>query len=947
MATVDCHRVRHIQCAPSGIVATALHPDGSYLAVLRGSGSVELWMTDGQAASPLSAVASALDSNAAPGWAVAATVPGSAHVPLQCLAWAPIKSRAVPGVEGCRLFAASLSGSIVEVDFVARDLRVVADSNAGSVWSLAAFSLAKYSGQAGAGALFAAGCEDGSVRLFALRPASTVLTLLASCPGTEGRVMAVGWHPTTPALFAGTATGSVRGFDLGAVAAAAVAAFEAEQGVRSAAAASRARQRAAAAAGEKEEEGEEAKGGSSGTEAPRTLAGPRPSVHFSVEAHALGKRGKGVAACVWCLAVSGDMLVLTGDSTGSVCAWEGRTGVAAASTPIARHMGDVLALALAEGVGEGARLLVASGGADGRVVLSSTVPSSVVGGHRAWARVGAHSAHVAPVRALALSGRAGGEWIVSGGADGCVCSARAAHLAAGAGARAEGPRRYPPVGSGRGGGAFASSPSAGLIATYTGGAVCVWGLPEGDSIAGPSLLLQIDTPRVGPGAEAAPLATPSALALSADGTWLAYAGGSDVVPRLVRLALGGPNGSLLPTAVPFIGGGGTSAPSTPSHLALVALPLATLLLAVGGGRLAVYLLTPSGAAWSYSLPMPGQGGEGVRAHAGTAATALLAAGGEGEASPAPPRRRSATVDSSMGPASEGEGDEEGGWKAGRGGSGTTNAITLPFSFSAAAESNGSAVTALLATSTRHVHVYTLRPSWGELAHSLPRLPSAPSALTLACDGRATVVLTRDGGLTVMDTRTGAALTWGEGGGGNGGASTLPRALASRLRSDPPFALLSLPGCVPGGARLVAIGSETLASISVAPPPAPAPAKPAPPGGKRGRAAAEAPPAGPSSALTLTTSVAEGFRTLLFGGLASIDPAPAPAALGAKRGRGGEGKGAPPSAPALVLVELPWRAVAAQLGLGVGGDRASSIVDPSDTLARQGQGLRRTARYGRG
>lgn len=119
-----------------------------------------------------------------------------------------------------RLFSASLYGSITEWDILACGPKVNLlilleiwidlnfgkksyDSFGGPVWSMAG----------SASNLLAAGCEDGSIRLFDASEEDT-LTWKKTFLKQEGRILSCCFHPTTEEIFTGASDGTIRQFDI-------------------------------------------------------------------------------------------------------------------------------------------------------------------------------------------------------------------------------------------------------------------------------------------------------------------------------------------------------------------------------------------------------------------------------------------------------------------------------------------------------------------------------------------------------------------------------------------------------------------------------------------------------------------------------------------------------------------------------------------------------------
>ena len=263
------HRVRFVDYAPSGVVHMSLHPNGRHLAVARENGDVELWACDAvpepaaQQQQQRLGDAPGTKGDAPPAWVIVSVVPGRALVALRALSWARATCPSVAGslFEGAHLLAASLNGSVYEVNWAALTLHACADVNGGAAWSLSVQPLMVTHAAGGrsacAGNLAAVGCEDGCVRVYHVRTTSpdsaaggsyhlgggsggVEATLVATCPGTDGRVLCVAWHPSLPVVFSGTSTGVIRGWDVSGAASAITAEARAatERRVAAAAAAS-------------------------------------------------------------------------------------------------------------------------------------------------------------------------------------------------------------------------------------------------------------------------------------------------------------------------------------------------------------------------------------------------------------------------------------------------------------------------------------------------------------------------------------------------------------------------------------------------------------------------------------------------------------------------------------------------------------------------------------
>ena len=218
-----------------------------------------------------------------------------------------------------RLFAAGLNGVIYEVNFETARKSDPIDSYGGALWDLRAVSHQQ---------LVAAACDDGLVRLFrpkgtyaddmedpefvkALKPYSSKMippsSLVSEDPvdkglefemglaGSDGRVLSVAWHPTESALFAGSSTGSIVGWDL------------------------------------------RKNSSNFGRAVIRMQLGTGDG--------AKNDPSKSNNTMIWRLQVLADFSVVSGDSLGHIQVWDGRSGTL--KHTFRHHDGDILSLSLA------------------------------------------------------------------------------------------------------------------------------------------------------------------------------------------------------------------------------------------------------------------------------------------------------------------------------------------------------------------------------------------------------------------------------------------------------------------------------------------------------------------------------------------------------------------------------------------------------------------------
>lgn len=471
------HKCNFLDFKPAEIVNSALHPNGNWLAVVRANGNLELWATSTNNGQPLVEESEQEDKNVSSGlsaWQLSTVIPGAARFPIQTLCWVEMEMKSEFVIDGARLFAGGLNGDVYEAMWSSKVLRKVADSNGGAVWSIAAYSLVKVGGLEDYGSIVAIGCEDGSVRLLHASPSSNDLEHIVSCSGTDGRTQSLGWHPSLPVLFAGSAQGTVRGWDFTEVTQKILTAYEhlkisRTADIEAARKRNEIRRRMARRMAEKRKAAQESDSDSSSSDTDDsdsdsdsdsdddgtvdfdqlfnrgTTVGPQPVIGFQVETGRIGinetpdegvtvqatksKRFQTVKAIIWSLVVASDFTVITADSLGNVTTFDGRMGVPSASLPIIRHEGDVLSIAITEHAAETIKkvpgaseppsasdaivsktITIVSGGMDGYVHVASRPVNT-----SKWISVASHTGHTHPVRTVAV--HPGNKFVVSGSAD--------------------------------------------------------------------------------------------------------------------------------------------------------------------------------------------------------------------------------------------------------------------------------------------------------------------------------------------------------------------------------------------------------------------------------------------------------------------------------------------------------------------------------------------------
>ncbi|CAK4203443.1 unnamed protein product [Aphanomyces euteiches] len=165
------HRCRFLKYEPSTITSMGFNSIGDMLAVARQNGDVELWNTSLRY------------------FYLHAVVAGRSSAVISSVQWTNTN----------RLFAASLDGSVSEINLDTLRFMNSTHANGGPIWCM------QYKAQA---QMLAVGCEDGRIRLFEIIDDEPLQ--FHKVVGTTGRrVVSLAWHASSDALFSGNDEGVI------------------------------------------------------------------------------------------------------------------------------------------------------------------------------------------------------------------------------------------------------------------------------------------------------------------------------------------------------------------------------------------------------------------------------------------------------------------------------------------------------------------------------------------------------------------------------------------------------------------------------------------------------------------------------------------------------------------------------------------------------------------
>jgi len=204
---VVVHRMRHLQYHPKPILCIRATPpsvEDACIAISRENGSVEVKAVNQK-------------------FRTIATVAGYRDKQVNTLAWtcaSADNSNPIPTLVG-----ASQDGTLFIVDFSTRQIVGITPSGGGAVFALTSLCQTKACANHSCSPIVAAGCEDGSVRLYRVDRPGQKLEIVSTIPSTGAAVLSLAWRNnkkmdgssdidcTGSVLFAGVADGTIRRYD--------------------------------------------------------------------------------------------------------------------------------------------------------------------------------------------------------------------------------------------------------------------------------------------------------------------------------------------------------------------------------------------------------------------------------------------------------------------------------------------------------------------------------------------------------------------------------------------------------------------------------------------------------------------------------------------------------------------------------------------------------------
>jgi U3 small nucleolar RNA-associated protein 4 len=382
---VSVHRVRHLNYRPKPIICLASTPfdsqAGDYVALSRDNGNVELRSPDEKCKTVATVVGMSSRTVDVMAWTCGACSdeehPGSTFHETHSRA----QSRRT-------LLGASRDGTIFIIDFVHGRTAAVTGSGGGGVFYLVSLC-GKKSCSGSCPQLVAAGCQDGSIRIYHVVKDNGIakLELVSTVPCAGTAVLSLAWHRSKDntldgsVLYAGVADGTIRRLDC-------VSSHERQTGMSI----------------------------STGTVMSNEAQIWKSTLRMTVESY-----GRSTPTRVWALKALADGTLVSGDSLGHVQLWDGNTGTLLQSFDQNDNKADVLTLAVS-----GNECRVFASGVDSRVICIERPVTTPIAGQPKWIMTHAQRPHTHDVKAMAMckqrDGKHTNELLCSGGVDTKLCT---------------------------------------------------------------------------------------------------------------------------------------------------------------------------------------------------------------------------------------------------------------------------------------------------------------------------------------------------------------------------------------------------------------------------------------------------------------------------------------------------------------------------------------------
>ncbi|KAG2469950.1 UTP4 protein, partial [Polypterus senegalus] len=164
MGEFKVHRVKFFNYMPSGIRCMAYNSSTDKLALARLDGSIEIF-------------------NISNNYFQEKVIPGNDSRSIEAICW----------VGHDRLFTASLSGEVMEVDLQKLCPKYKLHAFGGPIWSMSCNAEESH---------LAVGCEDGSVKVFEILPEK--IQFERNLDRQKGRILSISWHKSGALIAAGT-----------------------------------------------------------------------------------------------------------------------------------------------------------------------------------------------------------------------------------------------------------------------------------------------------------------------------------------------------------------------------------------------------------------------------------------------------------------------------------------------------------------------------------------------------------------------------------------------------------------------------------------------------------------------------------------------------------------------------------------------------------------------